>query len=220
MILIDLDAELLIRLVIAMILGGTVGFERGSKNHDAGLRTHIIVCIGAATIMVISECLTKFYNIPQEIMRMGAQVVSGIGFLGVGSIIVDGNKVRGVTTAAGLWTTAGIGLAVGCGCYLIAVLVVVLILATNLVLRPLVIKLHTSFFHVSIQIGEKENTNTLLQEIIHQNVEISEIKIEKNPDNGIVILDMVIKAAKGYTIENLLVHLNEESNVLEFTKTS
>ncbi len=220
MVLLDLDVELLMRLVIAMILGGIVGFERGSKNHDAGLRTHIIVCIGAATIMVISECLTKFYNIPQEIMRMGAQVVSGIGFLGVGSIIVDGNKVRGVTTAAGLWTTAGIGLAVGSGCYLIAVLVVVLILITNLLLRPLVVKLHTSYFHVRIQIGEKEDTNGLLQEIIRQNVEIDEIKIEKNPDDGIVILDMVLKAAKGYTIESLIVHLNKDSNVLEFTKAS
>lgn len=220
MVLRDLDLELLIRLVIAMVLGGMVGFERGSKNHDAGLRTHIIVCIGAAAIMVISECLTKFYNIPQEIMRMGAQVVSGIGFLGVGSIIVDGNKVRGVTTAAGLWTTAGIGLAVGCGCYLIAMLVVVLILITNLVLRPLVVKLHTSFFHVRIQIGEKEDTNSLLKEIIHQNIEINEIKIEKNPEDSLVILDMVLKAAKGYTIENLLVHLNKDSEVLEFTNIS
>lgn len=220
MVLLDLDAELLLRLVVAMILGGTVGFERGSKHHDAGLRTHMIVCIGAATIMVISECLTKFYNIPQEIMRMGAQVVSGIGFLGVGSIIVDGNKVRGVTTAAGLWTTAGIGLAVGCGCYLVAILVVVLILITNLVLRPLVVKLRTSYFHVRIQISENENTNALLQEIIHQGVEITEIKIEKNPDDGVVVLDMLLKAAKGYSIESLLVHLNKDSNVLEFTKTS
>ena len=71
-----------------------------------------------------------------------------------------------------------------------------------------------------IQIGEKEDTNGLLQEIIHQNVEIDEIKIEKNPDDDIVILDMVLKAAKGYTIESLLVHLNKDSNVLEFTKVS
>jgi putative Mg2+ transporter-C (MgtC) family protein len=220
MILRDLDAELLIRLVIAMVFGGIVGFERGSKNHDAGLRTHMIVCIGAAAIMVMSESLARFYNIPQEIMRMGAQVVSGIVFLGVGSIIFDGNKVRGVTTAAGLWTTAGIGLAVGCGCYLVALVVAVLILITNTIIRPLVVNLRTEMFHVSVQIGEKEDTNGLLKEIIHQNVEINEIRIEKSPQTGITILDMSLKATKGYTIENLLMHLSKDSSVLEFNKIS
>ncbi len=215
MILMDLDMELILRIVAAMVLGGLVGFERGSRHHDAGLRTHIIVCIGAATIMVISECLTRAYNIPQEIMRMGAQVVSGIGFLGVGSIIVEGNKVRGVTTAAGLWTTAGVGIAVGSGCYVIAALVVVLVLITNLALRSLVVKMRTNHFKVKISIAEQENINRLLEDILQQNVEVIEMKIEQG-EAGESTLDMQIKAAKDYSVERLMSSIDKKSIIKEF----
>ena len=73
--------SILLHLVAAMVLGGLVGLERAGKSHDAGLRTHILVCIGSAAVMVLSECLVRQYNINAEIMRMGAQVISGIGFL-------------------------------------------------------------------------------------------------------------------------------------------
>ena len=102
------DYSLLIRLVVAALLGGIIGFERGGSNHEAGLRTHIILCLGASMIAVLSELMVKQYGINSEVMRMSAQVISGVGFLGAGSIIMDGNRIRGITTAAGLWTTAGL----------------------------------------------------------------------------------------------------------------
>ena len=98
----DIHYSLLLRLVGAVILGGIIGLERGGNNHAAGLRTHILVCLGASAVMVVSEEIVTRYNIQQEFMRMGAQIISGIGFLGAGNIIADGNKIRGITTAAGL----------------------------------------------------------------------------------------------------------------------
>lgn len=131
--------EVAIRLIIALVLGGLIGIERAGTNHDAGLRTHILVCLGAAGIMVMSQNLVNDYA--TDVSRIGAQVVSGIGFLGAGCILVNGNKVKGLTTAAGLWTTACVGLATGMGYYFISITMTVLMLLAMLLLRPLANKL-------------------------------------------------------------------------------
>ena len=127
---------IVIRLVVAVILGGLIGIEREGTHHAAGLRTHILVCLGAAGITALSDALIlNGYN--TDISRFGAQVVSGIGFLGAGCIMVNNNKVKGLTTAAGLWTTACVGLATGLGYYVISVTITILILLAMLVLRPI-----------------------------------------------------------------------------------
>lgn len=110
----------LFRLLLAAVLGGAIGWERGRHGHIAGLRTHILVCIGAATAMMVGMFCSYELGSGADITRIGAQVISGIGFLGVGTIMIrDRNlsQVTGVTTAAGLWATAAIGLATGAGFY-------------------------------------------------------------------------------------------------------
>lgn len=124
-----------LRLLIALLLGAVIGVERSGTKHDAGLRTHILVCIGAAGVMAISQTLVLQYS--TDISRLGAQVISGIGFLGAGCILVNGNHVKGLTTAAGLWTTACIGLATGMGYYFISITMTLLVLLAMMVLRPL-----------------------------------------------------------------------------------
>ena len=110
-----------IRIVAAVILGGFIGLERGLKNRPAGLRTYMIVCVGACLIMVTNQYIYEAYQVGDPV-RMAAQVVSGIGFLGAGTIIVTRrSQIRGLTTAAGLWTSAGVGLALGIGFYEAAV---------------------------------------------------------------------------------------------------
>ncbi|KRQ87410.1 putative Mg(2+) transport ATPase [Caloramator mitchellensis] len=108
--------QTILRLSVAMLLGGLVGYEREHKNRPAGLRTHILVCIGSALVQIISFNYTNLYG-PTAIdpMRLGAQVISGIGFLGAGTILKEGVNVKGLTTAASLWTVACIGLAIGSG---------------------------------------------------------------------------------------------------------
>ncbi len=109
----------LVRLALAAFCGALIGFERERRRRPAGLRTHMLVCLGAALVMITGEQINGALSSGGDVTRMGAQVVSGIGFLGAGTIIVDRqNRIRGLTTAAGLWTSACIGLAIGAGYYL------------------------------------------------------------------------------------------------------
>lgn len=107
----------IVRTIFAIIIGGILGWERGLRNRPAGFRTHMLVCLGAAIVMMTNQYVYQTLNIGDPV-RMGAQVISGIGFLGAGTIIITGrNQIKGLTTAAGLWTATCIGLAIGIGFY-------------------------------------------------------------------------------------------------------
>lgn len=109
--------SIVIRILAATIVGGLIGLERGMKNRPAGLRTYMLVCVGSCLIMLTNQYIYQFTGAGDP-MRLGAQVVSGIGFLGAGTIIVTKhNQIKGLTTAAGLWASAGVGLALGIGFY-------------------------------------------------------------------------------------------------------
>ena len=113
-----IDWNLIIRLLMAGLMGGLIGLEREVRAKEAGLRTHFIVALGSALFMIISQY--AFEGRQHDAARVAAQVVSGIGFIGAGVIIFQKNVVRGVTTAAGLWVAAAIGLACGAGMYVVA----------------------------------------------------------------------------------------------------
>lgn len=116
--------EILIRLGLACLLGGLIGMERERNKHPAGLRTHILVCVGATLVMLSNLFIfDKFRGLTNvDPARLGAQVISGIGFLGAGTIIKEGLSIRGLTTAASLWAVACLGIAVGTGFYSGAIL--------------------------------------------------------------------------------------------------
>jgi putative Mg2+ transporter-C (MgtC) family protein len=122
--------EIIFKLALACILGGLIGLERESLNRPAGLRTYTLVCVGSTLAMIVSiDIFLQYYqNVNADPGRIAAQVVSGIGFLGAGTILREGATVRGLTTAAGLWVVACIGLAVGAGLYIPAIATTVLIL--------------------------------------------------------------------------------------------
>lgn len=113
------DVEILIRLVLACFLGGLIGLERERNKQPAGLRTHILVCVGATLVMLCNLFIFEKYKGVANIdpARLGAQVISGIGFLGAGTIIKEGLSIRGLTTAASLWVVACMGIAIGLGFY-------------------------------------------------------------------------------------------------------
>ena len=111
----------IVRLALALILGGILGIERGRKHRPAGLRTYMIVCMASALVMLTGEYLAEKYGTGDP-ARLGAQVISGIGFLGAGTIIITSRQVKGLTTAAGLWAAACMGLAIGAGFYAGAVI--------------------------------------------------------------------------------------------------
>ncbi|HZJ98375.1 MAG TPA: MgtC/SapB family protein [Tissierellaceae bacterium] len=117
--------EIIIRIILSSILGGLIGLDRESTNRPAGFRTHTLVSIGSTLIMMVSLDAGKYGGDPS---RIAAQVVSGIGFLGAGTILRTGVNIEGLTTAASLWVCAGIGLAVGSGYYLAAIVTTVIVL--------------------------------------------------------------------------------------------
>jgi len=119
--------ELVTRLIIAALLGSFIGFEREHLNKAAGLRTHMLVSLGSCLFMIVSAySFTNNQNLDPT--RIAAQVVSGIGFLGAGSILMKGKVVAGITTAASIWSVAAVGLAVGCGMYVEAISATIIVL--------------------------------------------------------------------------------------------
>ncbi|WP_199690169.1 MULTISPECIES: MgtC/SapB family protein [Clostridia] len=131
---------ILIRVLVALFLSGLIGFERELKNHSAGFRTHILVGVGSCLMMLLSLFGFEFFleeydNIRFDPARIPSYVISGIGFLGAGTIIVYGGTIRGLTTAASIWTVAGLGLVVGAGMYAAAVLTTAIILLSLIFLN-------------------------------------------------------------------------------------
>ncbi|MBA2176894.1 MgtC/SapB family protein [Halobacillus locisalis] len=131
-----------VRLVIALVLCGLIGFEREIKNQSAGFRTHILVGVGACLMMLLSlygfeSYIDEYDNVRFDPARIPSYVISGIGFLGAGTIMVHGVTIRGLTTAASIWTVAGIGLVVGAGMYDIALLSTAIVLLSLMFLNKI-----------------------------------------------------------------------------------
>ena len=193
--------ETIIRLLLASILGALVGIERQRLDWAAGLRTHMLVCLGAALIMIVSafgfkDVLTA-PNIELDPSRIAAQVVSGIGFLGAGTILFLRNEVvRGLTTAAGLWTVGGIGLAVGGGLYFPAIATTVLVLIILIVVKPYKKKLvkHKKPAVILLKVNtEKANLKEIENSSRKFNLEYSQIIIQQTDKAGISTVQMQFK---------------------------
>ena len=131
------NQEVIIKLILAVIVGGFTGYEREKSNQFAGFRTHILVAIGSCITSIIAlELFTKYSSIStMDPARLPAQVLSGIGFLGAGAILKNSNGIRGLTTAAGIWTTACIGNAIGYGQYVAGIVAWLLVMATLYILK-------------------------------------------------------------------------------------
>jgi len=148
------EIDIVIRLCLAFLGGGIIGFERSFRRQVAGLRTHILIALGAASLMLLSIWIPQTFSERGDPGRIAAQVVSGIGFLGAGAIIRLGSNIRGLTTAASLWLTAAIGLTLGAGMFITAVTAEVLALITLIVLH----KVENKLFPDDWVKKEKENS--------------------------------------------------------------
>ncbi|MBQ2693056.1 MAG: MgtC/SapB family protein, partial [Clostridia bacterium] len=141
-------ASVFLRLILALVMGGLIGLDRGLRHRPAGPRTYTLVCIGASLTMVLSQYeyvmlttdwapMAEAVGLRTDVSRFGAQVINGIGFLGAGTVIATNQqKVKGLTTASGLWASACLGLVIGAGFYEAAIFAFLLILVTMWLLRP------------------------------------------------------------------------------------
>lgn len=137
--LLETQLEFLVRILLAGICGGIIGYERKSRNKEAGIRTHLIVASGAALIMIVSKYgfsdILGDKGIALDPSRIAAQIVTGVGFLGAGMIFMRKNTISGLTTAAGIWATSAIGMAIGSGLYLLGIVTAVLIVLVQIILH-------------------------------------------------------------------------------------
>ena len=161
--------SIFVRLLLAMAFGGTIGFERGIRQRAAGLRTHMLLAVGAASTMLVSQYMYASYGVGDP-ARLSAQVISGIGFLGAGTILQRKGSIKGLTTAATLWLVACVGLAVGMGYYWIVGISLVLVMLVLIGLR-LVQKgvfLHSLTF-IEIRFVDKKKSMDIIQTYLEEN---------------------------------------------------
>ncbi len=185
------SVSLTIRLVLAVVLGGLIGSERGRHGRVAGLRTHILICVGAALTALTGLFAIKLTGNTGDIFRISAQVISGIGFLGVGTIMVRNNSsVTGLTTAAGLWATAAIGIAVGYGFYTGSIIATFICIFTTTVLSKLQ-REQKNVIHLYLEVDDIKKTGDIIDEIRrvvgrHGTVEVIPPKSNTNGHIGVL----------------------------------
>ncbi|MFC4600169.1 MgtC/SapB family protein [Cohnella hongkongensis] len=187
------DGELALRIALAAALGGLIGLEREWNNHAAGLRTHIMVCLGSAAIMLLSIYgFSEFMaepNVRADPARLAAQVVSGIGFLGAGAILRTGSNVSGLTTAASIWVVAAIGLCTGAGFFYCAVLTTAIALLSLFLLNKLEKWMMRSrrYREVKIKVEDRPgNLGAIIERLSAHGIQIGKVQVdhELEDDSG------------------------------------
>ncbi|MCR5279211.1 MAG: MgtC/SapB family protein [Lachnospiraceae bacterium] len=171
-----------LRIAVAVLLGGVIGMERGLKNRPAGLRTYMLVCVGSCLIMLTNQYVFQAFQTGDPV-RMGAQVVSGIGFLGAGTIVVTRrNQIKGLTTAAGLWAAAAAGLAVGVGLYEAAILGgIVIFLVLSIIHRwDSRLRQNSKVFEIYVELSKSVSLGDFMRKIHEMDLEIENTRTEND----------------------------------------
>lgn len=209
-----MESEFFLRIVVAGICGCIIGYERKNRNKEAGIRTHAIVALASALMIVVSKY--GFYDIVEyDASRVAAQIVSGIGFLGAGIIFVRHNTVSGLTTAAGIWATAGIGMAIGSGLYYIGIITTVLVVVIQILMHKSIF-LYKEPMHetISLLIDRKDGgIDTVKNELLKNKIDIVSLDMEKLEGEKAKI-EMGVIFPAGYDRSDLLTLFESCSSVL------
>lgn len=225
------DMSLTFRMILSVVLGGLIGLEREWSNHAAGLRTHILVCVGSTTIMLLSIYgFNDFINEPNvriDPARLAAQVISGIGFLGAGAIMRTGATVSGLTTAASIWVVAAIGLSVGAGFYYVSIMAAIFVLFCLFVLnhweKYLMRKRRQKEYILCVS-SKPESLNKLFDKLAELKIHIrnmqmvqGEERAEFNDFTREITLKILIMAQNDKSFADILESINSLQNMLVIT---
>lgn len=206
-----------IRLLLSLLCGGILGIERGRKKRPAGFRTYMLVCMGSTLVMITNQYLTIYYG-GADPARMGAQVVSGIGFLGAGTIMVTGrNKVKGLTTAAGLWAAACVGLALGIGFYSGAVIGCALTFIIMSALHTLDdrVMATTKIVNLYVELTELSKFGSFMKYVKENDIKVSDLEMNNSKaitDTGVGLL-ITAKSLKKLTHVELIELISKADGV-------
>ncbi|MDT2757242.1 MgtC/SapB family protein [Enterococcus asini] len=222
--------EIVLRLVMAVVMGGAVGYEREFKKRPAGMKTHILVCLGAALIAMIQmeiswSSITFALDNPKMIgvmsadnARLIAQIVSGIGFLGAGTIIVNKDSVTGLTTAASVWAIAAVGIATGMGFYALALISWVCVLGALTFVSHLMPLPRTR--RLLVEMEDWDASNDFIQDYLEEHqikVEDMDFEIKRLPQESFRTYSVIytLTVPRGLSEKNLLLSLSENPNILK-----
>jgi len=209
----------LIRMAISVFCGGIIGIEREFKRRPAGFRTHILICLGAALTTMTSQYILAYTGYYTDVSRMGAQVIAGMGFIGAGCIVINpNNRVTGLTTAAGLWVSAIVGLAIGAGFYEAGLYTTAVILLAEVVFAKIEYKLieRTPEVSLYVECSEKKSIDRLLQVLREKKIKITNFATthisESGKSNSCVIITM--RTNKSYKAEELIQDISRNDGVV------
>ena len=212
-----------LRLFVACICGACIGYERSLRQKEAGLRTHIILSIGACLAMIVSKY--GFADIAEmgamktaDGARIAAQVVSGVGFLGAGVIFVRGGSVKGLTTAAGIWTTSSVGLAIGAGLYEVGVIATFFMVLTQLILHKFLPVSEMMVKNVISIVARNDNDviEYIREKLQANNMHVQGIKIKKK-EEGFISAEITVSMYKNEGLEEILSIVGENEDITEFS---
>jgi putative Mg2+ transporter-C (MgtC) family protein len=183
--------DVVLRLLLAIALGGIIGLERETSQKPAGLRTHILICSSAAMLMILSQLMLAGTTYSGgETLRVAAAAITGMGFIGAGAIIQSQGSVHGLTTAATLWTVSGLGLVVGAGHYIVAILFSALVLTTLVLFRRVEeVHLKKALYHYHLRIKDSPDILINLRKLIfHLGLKLAELNLKKERNVSVVTL--------------------------------
>lgn len=208
----------IVRLVIAMIFGGIVGLERQKNNQSAGFRTHMILTVASALAMLTNQFIIERFG-TGDISRIGAGVVSGVGFLGAGTILITSrNRIKGLTTAAGLWACSCLGIAIGAGFYTAAICGLI-IYVFALILQPLESKLSkfSKYVNIQLEFDDPKKLNSFIDYIREKKIKLISLNDNDNyKDTGLYVYNVLLSIPKGLKKEQLNNDLKNNSDIKYF----
>jgi len=209
--------SMIVRLLMAMAFGGVIGLEREIRRRPAGFRTYMLVCLGAALVMMTNEFIVIKFN-TSDPARLGAQVISGIGFLGVGTIIITKNRqVKGLTTAAGLWASACMGLAIGIGFYRGAAIATILILSITTIMNAFESKFvaNSRTMEIYMEVNSDGSLSVVLEELSKKGIYILNVEIVQasKSANDRMAVNLLLKLPKQYRHYRLVEEISRIAGV-------
>lgn len=213
---------IIFRIFLAIFIGGLIGTERDMKHRAAGIRTHMLVCMGAAVVMMTNEYIYMTFDNPNmDITRMGAQVVSGIGFIGAGTILVTSdNRIKGLTTAAGLWAAAALGLGIGIGFYEMALVGSIAIVGIMILMKPYkeFILDRASPSDLTLMIHSNDGFSSFLDFMSTTEIKITDLRVENetlHSENGQEIIFLVnMELGEKVQKDTVLTNLRNNPSIL------
>lgn len=212
------NGYLIIRMLVSCVCGIFIGLERSRRQKDAGIRTHMIVALGSALAMIVSKYgffdLLQYEGFRADASRIASNVITGVGFLGAGVIFVRDVSIKGLTTAAGIWATASVGLAIGAGMYTVGIGATLVMIVFQLLFHRFFRSLENTVNEFTVVIKDDNDAVKNFRNTLEDNkVLIEKCKMTRNPDSTI-ILDITIKKARTTSMDEILLIAEKDEDVL------